>query len=147
MRTALTICIGLMVFCAACHYTPRWHEGKGCLRHHIGQVAVVAEEPDSLSVSGHIDPLVAFTDYGIKVYSATDDKGNKLELRSVQIFWMKAECFEIELSAPDPEANAVVLDLAFMTRSGIQRVTTTLPISRLETGNYLTQSGRWERDR
>lgn len=140
----ITFCLGALTLCSGC-LTPRWHDGIQPLKHKIDQVAVCAETADSLTVSGVMHPIVAFTDYGIKVYDATDDKGNRLDLRSFQIFWAKAICFQIEFSAPDPNAKTVDLDLAFRSRSGIERITSTLPIDRQEHSDYLNSLRGWER--
>jgi hypothetical protein len=142
MRILIT-CLGVVVTCSGC-LTPRWHDGTRPLKHRITQVAVCAKTPDSLTVSGNVGPIVAFTDYGIKVCDAMDDKGNRLDLRGFQIFWAKALCFQVELSAPDPDARSIDLDLAFRSRSGIERITTTVPIERQEHGNFLSSLRGWE---
>lgn len=136
-------CLGAIGLCSGC-LTPRWHDGGQPLRHRIEQVAVCAKTADSLTVSGTIRPLVAFTNYGMKVYDATDDKGNRLALRSCQIFWAKALCFQIEFSAPDPNATEVALDIAFRSYSGVERIASTFPIDRRDDDNYLSSLRGWE---
>jgi hypothetical protein len=112
------------------------------LRHTIRQVAVYA---DSLSVSGDIEPVNAFTDYGIKVFNAVDDRGTRLELKSFQISLRKGYYFEIELTKPDLKAKTVTLDIAFTSRSGLQRIKATQPIERSNISNFYIRFPRFDR--
>ena len=140
LAAALTTINGCSLF------SPSWDSGRGRpLRHRILHAAVLG---DSLSVNGTMNSITAFTDYGIKVYRAVDDQQTNLTLKSFQIFWMKSMCFEIEFSAPHPDATSVQLDLAFTSRSGLQRITKTVTIERDwgEHPGYLTQLRRWERE-
>lgn len=140
LAAALTTLNGCSLF------NPSWHSGAGKpLKHYIYHATVLG---DSLSVNGEMNGLTAFTDYGIKVYRALDDQDTNLTLKSFQIFWMKALCFEIEFSAPHPDATSVQLDLVFTSRSGLQRIRRTIPIGRDrgEQPRYLTRLHRWERE-
>jgi len=121
-----------------------WHGDDVSFRihHTIDRAAVYA---DNLSLQGRLNAVRAFTDYGVKVNSAVDDTGKQLDFRSYQLFWMKAMLFELEFEAPSPTAQTVSVDVEFRTRSGKQRVRTTLALDRTGHTGYRTQLGRWQR--
>lgn len=131
---------GLLLTLGGC--APGWHRDSHVLVQHSIQRAVANEQ--LLSVRGVITPLVAFTDYGVKLSRASDDTGRSLDFRSYQIFWAKELRFELECSAPALEARSVDLDLVFLTRSGPQEVHARLPIERDVESDYTTQSRRWQ---
>lgn len=138
---AVWFCVYAMCGCSGLE--PRWHSGRKHSVTHALQEASVFEE--GLSVRGSISPVCAFTDYGIKVYSARDDTGNDLALRSFQVFYAKVMRFEIEFESPADEAETVTLDIAFTTRSGLQRLKETLPIDRLPCDNFTSRRHVWAR--
>jgi hypothetical protein len=144
MKLRIFACCLLACTVAGCSlFDPTWHSGQGRRIRHFPTQAVVYG--NSLTISGEMSWLYAHTDYGVKVYKAVDDRGTPLQLRSFQIFWMKVPCFEIEFSPPHPEAANVEYDIAFTSRSGVQRLTGTLPIER-NIHNYLMQLHRWTRN-
>lgn len=89
-------------------------------------------------------PLAGYTDSGVRLNHAVDNTGRELRLRSAQIFWMKEKRFELELAA-DSEAQTVTVDVSYTTRSGLQHVSSTLPIDRSGRTDYRTQLNRWRR--
>ena len=145
MMKRLGMAVLLPVVLLGCGFLqPAWHDHQP-LRHVINGAALY---DGILSVHGEIycrRPL-AFSDYGIKVHRAVDDTGYVLELKSVQVFWMKGMYFEIELSEPRSTATEVSLDLSFVTRTGLERITNTYPIRRNPTLGFWTQHHRWDRD-
>ncbi len=141
MRRRLGPCVVTGVLACASGCGPQWHSGYEMrpMLHYVDEAAVFADEPGCLSVTGSVRTdwvHMAVTDYGVKVDRAEDDTGRKLALQSFQIFWMKDQCFEAVFSAPDPRAKSVSVAFAFTTRSGVQRVTKTLPIERNRTPHY-----------
>ncbi len=121
---------------------PAWHTGEERFKvWHTIRRAVVYN--DSLSIQGVINPILAFTDYGVKVNEVTDDTGTRLPFRSYQTFWAKELCFELECAAPGPAARTVDIDVAFLTRSGKQVVRKELPVVRGVEPSYATQLRAW----
>lgn len=143
MRTTTWFALTLSLACSTgcSFFEPRWHSGDGTPLQHIPAQAFVHR--GSLSISGELDRVCAFTDYGVKVYSVTDDRGTQLAFRSAQIRWAKAMCFEIEVAEPAPDAKSVDYDIAFTSRSGVSRLKGTLPIQRLGPINYPVALDRW----
>lgn len=125
-------------------FSPHWDDGTGRkLRHKVSQAVVYKGR---LGVAGTMNNLKAFTDYGVRVNSATDDLGNTLEFKSAQISRAKEMCFELEFSEPPPEATAFHYDLTFTSRTGLQNVTGSIGIERGAAPNYLQMGGSWSRE-
>ena len=143
MTRSIAVVFSVLLLSGCAILQPTWHDRQP-LKHVVEGTAVL---DGRLSVHGEIKcgPPLAFSDYGIKVRRAVDDTGRHLELKSVQVFWMKVTCFEIELTEPDPSAKTVSLDLLFLTRTGLERITKTYPIQRDVQSAYWTQLGRWNR--
>jgi len=122
---------------------PSWHSGKEdfTLTHGIDKAEV---HGDSLIVMGWISPLVAVTDYGLKVFEARDDTGRELPFKSFQMTYAKGMWFTIELDAPDPKAKSISLDIAFTSRSGPQRIRKDLPITRNTVRDWRARLHSWE---
>lgn len=91
-----------------------------------------------------VNPIMAFTDYGVKFNGATDDTGKSLAFQSYQIFWAKELRFELECTAPAIDARSVDLDLVFLTRAGPQAVHTRIPIERDARQDCTTGSQHWQ---
>ena len=138
--------VSAVTVCAIVGCAPAWHAGDRTLAlSHSLQRAVVYE--DRLSVQGVIQPLVSVTDYGFRVNEVHDGTGKNLSLKSFQIFWMKELRFEAEFEAPSVSADTVLVDVEFLSRSGRQRLRSTLPIERNATFDYRTQLPRWQQAR
>jgi len=134
---SLVAVAGLLAGCA-----PSWHSGgnAGTLTHSVQRAAVY---DDSLSIQGRINPVVSLTDYGLKVNRVQDDTNKDLSFRSLQIFWAKELRFEAEFDPPSIAAKQVSVDIEFLSRSGRQRVRSSLAIQRNTRADYRTQLGRW----
>ena len=135
----LVLCTQTILLSSGCSiFCPQWHDGSGPpLKHRVGR----AEAHDNrLTITGYIGRAYSFTDYGAKVYRVVDDHGTALQLRSFQIAWAKGIRFELEFSSPHPEAESVEYDIAFTSRSGVDRITGTAVI---EKGKGCFQ-GRWD---
>jgi len=99
---------------------------------------------DVLSINGEM-AFYAYTDFGVKLIECADDTGRQLRLRSAQIFWMKVECFELELDAPAEIAQSVLVHLKFTSRAGVEEIRQTLPIDRSGHPSFHNASHRWNR--
>lgn len=117
------------------------HRGEH-LFHYIEKVQVF---DDCVSIQGGWNDIWAVYNYGVKVFDAHDDTGNQLEFRSMQFFWMKDMRFELELSPPSPDAKYVSLDIAFLSKGGVQRFQETLPLDRSANESYATQRKMFEK--
>jgi hypothetical protein len=141
MRNLVYLVTSILLTTFGC--VPSWHSGRERLRvWHTIDRAVVYD--DALSVQGWIGPIVAFTDYGLKVNHIDDDTGKPLAFRSFQTFWAKALRFELECAAPNPSAKSVLIDIDFVTRSGKQSLRQTVSIEREPRRDYRTQLDAWE---
>jgi hypothetical protein len=133
------------VSCMLAGCAPSWHAGSNVTLSHSLQRAVVYD--DSLSLQGRVNPLVSFTDYGLKVHRLQDDTGRSLNFRSFQVFWAKELRFEAEFDSPSPAAKQLSVDIEFVSRSGRQRLQSLLDIERNVPTDYRTHLGSWREAR
>lgn len=133
------------VSCMVAGCAPSWHAGSNVTLSHSLQRAVVYD--DSLSLQGRVNPVVSFTDYGLKVHRLQDDTGRSLNFRSFQVFWAKELRFEAEFDPPSSAAKQVSVDIEFVSRSGRQRLQSLLDVERNVPTDYRTQLGSWREAR
>ncbi|MBI5866537.1 MAG: hypothetical protein HZB38_18875 [Planctomycetes bacterium] len=138
--TAITVC-SCFLSMAGC-FAPQWHQGGPNPNLHTIQRAAVIQ--GALSIQGHL-PLYGYSNYGVRLNRAVDDRGQELQLKSAAIWWSKEERFELELDPPHSQATQVTIDVSFSTRAGVQRIEKTLPIDRSGTIVYGTELSRWNR--
>ncbi len=87
-------------------------------------------------MQGLLNRVVAVTDYGVRVNSAVDSTGKHLAFRACELFWVKELRFDVQLDPPSDNAQAVILDFEFLTRSGCERVQAQLPVQRDVQSDY-----------
>ena len=143
MRYAMTAVLLVAVLACTVGCGPSWHSGneRFALRHKIDGAEL---HGDSLIVTGSITPLVAVTDYGVKVFKARDDTGRELPFKSFQMTYAKGMWFTIELGAPSPKAKSISLGVAFISRSGPQRILEIIPITRGAPRHWRSHLHSWE---
>jgi len=121
---------------------PSWHSGYETtpIRHRFDTIEIFK---DSLVISGSINRVRAFTNYGFKPVSAHDDTGEQLHFRSFEIVWAKGLYFAIELERPTAGAKKVDIEVIFKTKSGGEKLERSFDFSEARIVDRAYDSSDW----